>query len=152
MRITGPHFSDAELRCHGTTCCLTDPTRGCEANGCQQSLVDALEAFRELVGKPVVVNDAYRCPRHNAQVGGVGKSEHMEGLAADIRVEGLTAGELEAVARRIPAIRGIGRADHQQYLHVDVRETVTLARWCYGMDGKVVAYYSTPESVGSANV
>lgn len=151
MGATGPHFSDAELQCHGKNCSIADPTKGCGVNGCQQSLVDALEAFRELVGKPVITNDGFRCARHNAQVGGVGKSEHMEGLAADIRVEGLTAGELEAIARKIPAIRGIGRADHQQYLHIDVRKALTLARWCYGIDGRVIPYYQTPESVGPVN-
>ena len=130
MGATGPHFSDNELAC-----------RHCGVNGCQKGLVDALEAFRALVGKPVMVDSAYRCPQHNAQVGGAGKSEHVEGLAADIRVEGMTAAELEAVARRIPAIRGIGRADHQDYVHVDVRPTRTVASWCYSAGGQWCSYY-----------
>lgn len=150
MGATGPHFSDSELQCRGTNC-SADRLHGCGVNGCQQKLVDALEEFRTLVAKPVLVNDAYRCAIHNARVGGVGKSEHMEGLAADIRVEGLTAGELEAIARKILAVRGIGRADHQQYLHIDVRKTLTLARWCYNLQGKVIPYYQTPESVGPIN-
>ena len=117
---TGPHFSEAELACHH-----------CGVNECTQALVDALEAFRAVAGKPVVVSSAYRCPQHNADSGGAGKSEHVEGLAADIRVNGMTATELEAAARKIHAIRGIGRNDHQQYIHVDVRPTHTLARRGY---------------------
>ena len=72
------HFSEAELECH----C------GCGQNGCQQALIDGLEGFRMLVGGPVIVDDAYRCPTHNAAVGGVPKSQHELGLAADVRVEG----------------------------------------------------------------
>ena len=149
MGATGPHFSDAELKCRGTNC-SADRTHGCGVNGCQQKLVDALEAFRALVGKPVIVSSAYRCPRHNAEVGGAPHSEHVEGLAADIRVVGMTAGQLEAIARKISAIRGIGRADHQQYIHVDVRPTLTLATWTYDMKGKVTPYYSSPDAVISA--
>ena len=126
----GPHFSDSELACPH-----------CGVNGCQQRLVDALEAFREKVGRPVIVNSAYRCAAHNAAVGGTPHSEHMQGLAADIRVDGMTAAEMEAAARMILAIRGIGRADHQNYVHVDVRNTLTLARWCYEPDGKWCGYY-----------
>jgi hypothetical protein len=128
--VCGPHFPDAELACPH-----------CGVNGCQQGLVDVLEAFRAAVGKPVQVDSAYRCPAHNAAVGGAKGSEHMQGLAADIRVKGMTAAELEEVARRIPAIRGIGRADRQQYIHVDVRSTLTLARWCYSASGKWCGYY-----------
>jgi uncharacterized protein YcbK (DUF882 family) len=130
MGVTGPHFSESELAC-----------RHCRVNGCQQGLVDVLEEFRQLVGTPVIVDSAYRCREHNAQAGGAGKSEHVDGLAADIRVEGMTATQLEALARKIPTIRGIGRDDHKQYVHIDVRPTVTLARWCYDRDGKWCSYY-----------
>lgn len=144
MGITGPHFSDSELECHGKTCGPSGT--GCHVNGCTQGLIDALEAFRALVGKPVIPDDCYRCPQHNREVGGVGKSEHMLGLAADIRVEGMTAGQLEAIARKILAIRGIGRADHAQYLHVDVRPTLTLAAWCYDLKGAVIPYYTSSDA------
>ena len=130
MGATGPHFSEIELAC-----------RHCGVNECKQSLVDALEAFRTLAGKPVIVSSAYRCPQHNAEAGGAGRSEHVEGLAADIRVESMAATQMEALARKIPAIRGIGRNDHQQYIHVDVRPALTVARWCYAPDGKWCSYY-----------
>jgi len=130
MGASGPHFSATELACHH-----------CGVNECTQSLVDALEAFRAIVGKPVVVSSAYRCQQHNAEAGGADRSEHVEGLAADIRVKGMPAAQMEALARKIPAIRGIGRNDHQEYIHVDVRPTLTLARWCYRPDGKWCGYY-----------
>lgn len=130
MGATGPHFSKAELACHH-----------CGVNECRQPLVDALEAFRVLVGKPVIVSSAYRCPQHNAEAGGAGRSEHVDGLAADIRVNGMTASELEVMARKIRAIRGIGRNDHEQFIHVDVRPTLTLAQWCYSSDSRWCSYY-----------
>ena len=140
MGATGPHFSDDELRCRGTNC-SADGKRGCGVNCCQQELVDALELFRALVGQPVLIDSAYRCEKHNAEAGGAGKSEHVQGLAADIRVKGMTAAELEATALRIPAIRGIGRADLQLYLHIDIRTARTLAAWCYLPNGTWCSYY-----------
>jgi len=130
MGAASPHFSDAELACHH-----------CGVNECKQSLVDALEAFRAIVGKAVIVSSAYRCPQHNAEAGGADRSEHVEGLAADIRVAEMSPADMETAARRVPAIRGIGRNDHQQYIHVDVRPTLTLARWCYSPNGKWCGYY-----------
>lgn len=124
------HFSEAELACPH-----------CGANLCTPELLDALERMRAAVGKPVVVNSAYRCLTHNQAVGGAPKSQHMEGLAADIHVQGVSPAELEKIARTIPIIHGIGRADHQGYLHLDVRDTLTLAQWCYDEAGETCGYY-----------
>jgi uncharacterized protein YcbK (DUF882 family) len=127
------HFKNQELACYH-----------CGVNGCQQQLLDALERLRAIIGRPIIVDDAYRCKIHNAQVGGVPNSEHVQGIAADIRVQGMTAGQLEAAARQVPAFAngGIGRADLQVYLHVDTR--ATAAEWCYALDDekwKPVLYY-----------
>ena len=132
MGATSEHFSNAELAC-----------RHCGVNGCQQSIVDALEAFRAAVGRPVIVDSAYRCPDHNKAVGGVPDSEHVQGIAADIRVSGLIASELEYTARTIPSIHGIGRADVQRYIHIDTREKP--AEWCYNAMGAWVHYFPVPE-------
>lgn len=125
---TSFNFKDSELAC-----------KHCGVNGCHPILVDALENFRTLVGKPVIVDSAYRCPEHNAAIGGAPKSEHAEGLAADIRVDGMTAAQMETIARKIPAIKGIGRDDHKRYIHVDVREHPAF--WCYSEEGKWCTYY-----------
>lgn len=131
MGATSAHFSNSEMACK----C------GCRANECVPELLAALEAFRAAVGAPVIVNSGYRCPAHNAAVGGAKASQHVLGRAADVRVKGRTPAELEAVARAIPAIRGIGRDDHKGFVHLDVRETPNLAAWCYSKDGGQCPYY-----------
>ena len=45
---------------------------------------EVLDPAREALGKPIVVNSGYRCPKHNAEVGGVKNSQHMKGEAADV--------------------------------------------------------------------
>lgn len=73
------HFSDKELRCK---CCGRLPP---EAKENLEALVDnVLDPVRELYGSPILVNSGFRCPLHNAAVGGVAKSQHLLGEAADI--------------------------------------------------------------------
>ena len=119
--MTSAHFSDNELGC---PCC--------GVNNCVDKLVLSLEALREEVGLPVIVNSGYRCGLHNKKVGGEPNSQHLRGMAADIRVMGMSSSELYRIARKIPAFGGFGVA--KSFLHVDVRTTV--AKWCYGADGK----------------
>ena len=137
MGATSEHFCDAELACPH-----------CHINECRRPLVEALEAVRSLLpplpsgkARPLLVNDAYRCPAHNAETPNSAKnSVHMKGLAADVRADGMSARELEAIANKIPGIKGIGRAANQDYLHIDVREAP--ARWCYDATGKTEAYFA----------
>jgi uncharacterized protein YcbK (DUF882 family) len=130
------YFTDQELAC-----------KHCSVNGTTQTLRDALDAFRTAAGVPVIVDDAYRCPEHNKAVGGVPNSQHVLGTAADIKIAGLKAFQLEAIAKSIGAINGIGRDDHKDYIHVDVR--LKPAHWCYGLNGQQETYY--PYTAGPQN-
>ncbi|MBY0241765.1 MAG: DUF882 domain-containing protein [Burkholderiaceae bacterium] len=58
-----------------------------------------LEQIRALVGKPVMVSSGYRSPALNKAVGGAPASGHLDGLAVDITVPGMTARELAAAIR-----------------------------------------------------
>ena len=129
MGATSVHFQESELRCHCS----------CGQNECTQALVDALEAFRAVVGLPVTVQDAYRCPDHNKAVGGVPDSTHVLGQAADISVTGLNGDDLDKAARQVPAIRGIGVDHYRNYVHIDVREIPAVVSWTYDAAGKWVA-------------
>ena len=130
MGLTSQHFSESELACHH-----------CQLNGVVQEILDALEAFRLLVGSHVLLDSAYRCPVWNRLEGGALRSQHMLGKAADVRVTGKTARELYEIALQVPQIRGLGVADNQQFLHLDVRETVQLAKWCYSLEGSEVPWH-----------
>ena len=50
-----------------------------------EELMDRLFVAREKAGIPFVINSGYRCPKHNAAVGGKPDSAHKEGLAVDIK-------------------------------------------------------------------
>ncbi len=49
-----------------------------------------LEEVRTVVGIPLRINSAYRSPEANKKVGGKPTSQHCRGVAADIRVKGMT--------------------------------------------------------------
>lgn len=50
------------------------------------ALVDnVLDPLRKLWGQPIIVTSGFRCTKLNRAVGGVAKSQHTKGQAADIR-------------------------------------------------------------------
>lgn len=50
------------------------------------ALVDnVLDPLRKMWGKPIIVTSGFRCAKLNRVVGGVAKSQHTKGQAADIR-------------------------------------------------------------------
>ena len=61
-------------------------------------LANLLEQVRFLLGKPILINSAYRSKLVNDSVGSKDSSQHRLGCAADIRVGGMTP---EEVARTI---------------------------------------------------
>jgi len=44
-----------------------------------------LSAARRIAGIPFVINSAFRCRRHNVEVGGLPTSSHLKGLAVDLK-------------------------------------------------------------------
>mgnify|MGYP003335230782 FL=1 len=57
-------------------------------------LAEKLEEVRKVLGKPIMINSAFRSIEVNAAVGGVKSSQHCLGCAADIRVPGMTPDEV----------------------------------------------------------
>ena len=82
-------------------------------------LLEKLQALRSALGRPVIINSGYRNPEHNKRVGGSPTSLHMQGMAADIRVPGMSPQELAKAAREV-GFRGIG--NYTTFLHVDIRQ------------------------------
>ncbi len=97
-------------------------------------LCEALETLRADLGGPRIhILSGYRSEEYNKAISGAPRSQHVEGRAADIRVEGVPAGEVhEAMLRlcmggRVPQVRGLGA--YPSFTHVDIRPTVRLVRW-----------------------
>lgn len=111
------HFSTVEMRCHDCGRCEISP-----------AFIVALEQLRALGPELIIVDDGYRCPEHNQQVGGVSDSQHTAGLAADIRIAGLTLQQQYDRAKTIPAFAGGGIGVYDGgFIHVDIRNG--KARW-----------------------
>lgn len=49
-----------------------------------------LQALRDHINRPIHVLSCYRCPKLNEAVGGSKTSAHLQGLAADITVDGIS--------------------------------------------------------------
>mgnify|MGYP003626686017 FL=1 len=118
-----PNFHPSEFQCK---CC---GTIGNEHTA--RHLAWSLQSIRNIVG-PLVINSAYRCPKHNATVGGAKNSQHLESAAADIvsphsnvspiALQDTLLGMMEH--NSIPN-GGLGR--YNTFTHYDIR--LTPARW-----------------------
>ncbi len=104
------HFNATEFACPHCKAIVLDPC-----------LLLALVWLRDLINAPVKVNSGYRCPIHNAAVGGAPQSQHILGRAADVQVAGLTSGQLAEVAASVPYFRNGGIITMAAAVHLDVR-------------------------------
>jgi uncharacterized protein YcbK (DUF882 family) len=107
------HFAPAEFACPH-----------CGAVFVRPRLLEALEKLRAMRGRPIRVVSGYRCPQHNAAVGGARNSQHVYAAAADIPRGSCT--NAEAVRA---GFTGIGTKDGLP-VHVDVRDG-QLTTWVY---------------------
>lgn len=97
---------------------------GSDAVLVDDGLVELLQKIRDYFGTPLNINSAYRSPAHNKKVGGSPKSQHLEGTAADIVLQGVTP---LLVAQYAVSIQAGGVGLYKTFTHVDVR--VSKARW-----------------------
>ena len=87
------HFAASEFVCH---CC------GQGADKIAPRLIELLEQLRAMAGAPVQVNCGYRCPKHNAEVGGVEDSQHVLGTAADITIPQISFDSAVKLVQELP--------------------------------------------------
>ena len=98
----------------------------CGFDAVDTELLRVLEDVREHFNAPVTINSGNRCKMHNASIGGAEKSNHVNGIAADIRVEGV---EPDAVAYYLNTkyFDKYGLGIYSSWTHIDVRQD--KARW-----------------------
>lgn len=100
-------------------------------------LAEAFEAVRlECGNRPLRVVSGYRTQEHNEVWGGASRSQHVHGAALDIAmpVHIQAFGEFAAAVFRAremcPDIfKGIGVYPSRRSIHIDVRESRSLAFW-----------------------
>ena len=92
------------------------------------------ELIRKQLGdRPITIGSGYRTEQHNAAVGGVKASQHIQGRALDLYPpEGATVGDLERAVLEVyqfdgGRIRGIGI--YPWGVHFDIRPSDRLHRW-----------------------
>ena len=119
MAKISENFDSSEFKCK---CCGELPK-----GGMNHKLIDLLQTIRENIGASITIMSGYRCEAHNKKVGGVKNSQHCLGTAADIRVAGMDADDVQhfLVKHFNNQIGGIGCYD--TFTHVDVRNG--HARW-----------------------
>lgn len=104
------------------------------------ALVAEIDAWRDWLGRPVLIHEAFAVDGH------VNGSQHAEGIAVDLHVDGLDVWDQWLAAERWPAFRGIGVYPFMKStlypagwthpgLHLDLRLAPYRARWYRDGDG-----------------
>ena len=93
-------------------------------------LANNLQVLRDVLGKPIYINSAYRTVEHNQKVGGSPKSQHLIAKAADIRTSSLRPKEISDVIEGLikeGKMKQGGIGIYNTFVHYDIRGK--KARW-----------------------
>lgn len=104
------NFKAKEMDCKCSSCSTTP---------IDEDLIKGLQKVRDHFGLPLNITSGYRCPSHNAAVGGAKASYHMKGQAADVYINGVTPKEIAQYAESTGLFKGIGR--YGSFVHLDTR-------------------------------
>lgn len=123
------NFTVKEFACKdGTDSVLIDTT-----------LVELLQKIRDHFGKPITITSAYRTPEHNRKVGGSSGSYHVKGMAADIKIAGVSAVEIAYFAQTVANGVGVYYYGNTDFVHVDTRASRTF--WLCAQSGRYEYYH-----------
>lgn len=113
--VNTAHFKDAEFKC-----------KHCGEVKLDQHLIAVLELLRLRFCKPIIITSGYRCEIHNNNIGGAPKSKHIDGIAVDIKVKGISPSLVfDFLDDTFPNCYGVGL--YSSWVHIDVRQE--KARW-----------------------
>jgi uncharacterized protein YcbK (DUF882 family) len=132
MRLT-KNITDKELFCKCTYPDCTHKQLFTQSQDLAQTIQDCVDHFARLNSRTVkvIINCANRCQQHNADVGGSPKSQHIEGIAADIVLifgDGSKINPNDVASyfeNRFIRSHGVGR--YSSFTHIDIRKNT--ARW-----------------------
>lgn len=120
------NFKVYEFACHNN----------CDTILVSGKLVKALQQIREHFGAPCSITSAYRTSDYNKKVGGAKNSYHVQGMAADITVTGVSNKELAKYAATF--LQGVGFYNYKGgFVHVDTR----TKKYFWQQDAKNSKYY-----------
>ena len=108
------HLKQYELDCH------------CDSPLCRVTLFhtkigELFEVFRSEIGRPLIINSAFRCPHHNAGLKNSStKSYHQAGMALDIKKPD-RLDFVKFVQLAAPIFPCMIHYEIEQFIHVDVR-------------------------------
>lgn len=119
------YFKNSELSCHQcpnyVKCYPRNDCKcsGYPSNGLDQELLILLDNIRKKLGSAITVNSGYRCSIHNGHVGGLKKSQHLLGKAADIKPSKGSISAFYKICNELNPNGGVGR--YEKFVHVDSR-------------------------------
>ncbi|WDL73886.1 YcbK family protein [Helicobacter winghamensis] len=127
--LENPYFKEQEFDCKCGKC-KRPPNIPSDA------LVSKLCTLREHFNAPILINSAYRCPSHNAKVGGAKTSQHTIGSAVDFVIKGIKTQEVYNFVLEVFGEEPLGIAIKRNpnnpfagFVHLDTRGK--KARWEY---------------------
>ncbi len=83
-------------------------------------LVNILQRVETHYGRPLVVTSGFRDSRSNRQAGGARKSMHVQCMAADIQIEGVSKWDLAKYLRTVSGRGGVGTYCRTDSVHIDI--------------------------------
>lgn len=107
------HFTRQEFACKCGKYCDGYPAQ------MQRRVVELAEGARLHFGRPGIVVSGLRCKEWNRLQSGVANSQHMYGEAVDLKIQGITAGELLAYIQKQPGVR-YAYAINETNVHFDI--------------------------------
>ena len=97
-----------------------------------QKVANQLQIIRDRVNVPIKVNSAYRCLKHNRNIGSNDSSQHPKGNAVDIVIKGQipeqTANLIELLISNGDILQG-GLGIYNTFSHYDIGHNGRKRRW-----------------------
>ena len=93
-------------------------------------VAEQLQIVRNKLNKPIKINSAYRCTKHNEIIGGAKNSQHKLGKASDIVINGMTPDSVFSLLNKMMVDNEIklgGLGQYNTFTHFDIRGYIS--RW-----------------------